>query len=173
MKNTIRYGGILFLICFISAGLLSIVYSLTEKAIIAQQKTEEAATLKKVLAGAVTIEEKKAGDLVYYVGFDAGGVAVGKALIVSGRGYGGDIVTCVGVNDTGDIIGIKVLSHTETPGLGAKIAGDSFLGKLLHRNINDIGRQDAITGATISSTALINSVQEKVRELLKSVGSSQ
>jgi len=167
MKETLKFGIILFLICLISAGLLSFVYGLTKEKILNQKKTEEAQTLKLVLSAADKIEEKAKGDFVYYVGYDKAGKEIGKAVITSARGYAGDIALCVTINNQGKILGIKILSHSETPGLGAKVADSGFLDKFKNRSADDIGSPDAISGATISSTAVINAVKEKITELLK------
>jgi electron transport complex protein RnfG len=49
------------------------------------------------------------------------GGAVGYAFEVTGRGYAGDIKFMVGVEHNGRILGVSVLSHGETPGLGDRV----------------------------------------------------
>lgn len=168
-RETIKFGIILFLICLISAGLLSFVYGLTKEKILNQKRTEEAQILKEVLAGAVKIEEAASGDLVYYVGLNKENKEIGKAIITTARGYAGDIVICAGINKDGKILAIKILSHGETPGLGSRVAEPGFLDKFKHRSASEIGAQDAITGATISSTAVINSIKGKAEELFRKI----
>jgi electron transport complex protein RnfG len=66
------------------------------------------------------------------------------------------------------INGIEILSHLETPGLGAKIREAKFKDRFENRNLSntawavkkDGGDIDGITGATISSRAVIKRVKE-------------
>lgn len=62
--------------------------------------------------------------LTYYKGYrnaDTTGLA-GYVVKVRGRGYSGQVETVAGVDVYGRIVGVKVISHRETPGLGDKIA---------------------------------------------------
>lgn len=88
----------------------------------------------------------------------------GYAVQVEPNGFGGAITMMVGVSNEGKVLGVQVVSHTETPGLGAKAAGDgavaiafrnSFVG--LSGNVTvskDGGQADTLTGATITSRAV-------------------
>ncbi len=169
MKDTIRYGLVLFLICLISTALLSFVYSLTQQRILNQKMLQQRQAMKEVLPLAETIEEAKSLDSSYYIGYDKNKQKLGYAFIVETKGYAGIITICVAVTPEGRILAVKILSHSETPGLGAKITEESFLSKFKNRKLSDIGTQDAITGATISSTAVINSIKDRVTELLSGI----
>jgi len=79
-------------------------------------------------------------------------------------------VICIGIDKEGKILAVKILSHNETPGLGSNIAQPSFLHKFKNRSVGEIGKQDAITGATISSSAVINALKEKITELSAKIG---
>ena len=83
---------------------------------------------------------------------------VGYVIILSAAGYGGDIEIICGFREDGTIITTRVLEHSETKGLGDKVAeeafGDQFAGK-----DSSIQGVSAITGATISSTAYIEAVR--------------
>ena len=90
--------------------------------------------------------------------------AVGYAFMTNGKGYGGKIGILVGMEIDRALRGIRIISHQETPGLGAKILNVDFLSQfaglvpdqlLLAR---DGGAVDAITGATISSRAVAEGV---------------
>ena len=108
------------------------------------------------------------------------GAEVGYAFLAIGKGYGGDIDILVGLEDETTVKGITIISHTETPGLGSRIAESSFTDKFAGLNIADValrqegGQIDAITGSTISSRAVINAVRttamEKVKLLRESEG---
>jgi electron transport complex protein RnfG len=171
MKEMARYGFILALICFVAAGLLSGVNSLTKNKIIAQASAEENASLKDVFPQADNFKEVKSdGSILYYQAMDNNGEVIGAAFKVEAKGYSSTIVTMAGMFLDGKINAIKVLSQNETPGLGSQVSENKFIGQFSGRNIEDIAGVSAVTGATISSRAVINSVDKKakeVRELLR------
>ena len=100
---------------------------------------------------------------------------VGYAFLALGKGYGGDIDILVGLEDETTIKAITIISQSETPGLGSRIAESSFATEFTGVNIDDIilkqdgGQIDAITGATISSRAVIEAVRTTAMEKVKSL----
>jgi Na+-translocating ferredoxin:NAD+ oxidoreductase RnfG subunit len=80
----------------------------------------------------------------------------------STRGYGGSIDLLLGLKQ-GNLMGVRVTHHTETPGLGDFIDAEHGW---IHGFDND-GQVDSITGATITSRAVVNAV-----ESLKKQGTS-
>jgi electron transport complex protein RnfG len=101
------------------------------------------------------------------------GTEVGYAFLAVGKGYGGEISILVGLKDETTIKGITIISQTETPGLGSRIAESSFTDKFAGLNIADValrqegGQIDAITGSTISSRAVIDAVRTTAMEKVK------
>jgi Na+-translocating ferredoxin:NAD+ oxidoreductase subunit G len=101
------------------------------------------------------------------------------AVAVEGRsknGYGGDVVLMVGMSADGKLINYEILTATETPGLGTKIAGDLFKAPLKGRPLDaswivkkDGGQVDAVTAATISSRAALECIRDAIakRQLLQ------
>lgn len=101
-----------------------------------------------------------------------GGEVIAIALPVTGQGYAGDIDLVMGVNAQGEVMGVRVLSHAETPGLGDKIEAAkndwilSFNG-LSFTNLDpalwgvkkDGGTFDQFSGATITPRAVVNAVK--------------
>jgi len=96
----------------------------------------------------------------------------GYAFKASGSGYGGNIDILVGLDNSFGIKGISILSQTETPGVGTKITESSFTDQFKGLSLSDIalksegGKIDAITGATISSRAVVDAIQEKMVEII-------
>lgn len=90
--------------------------------------------------------------------------AIGYAFMTNGKGYGGKIGILVGMEMDRALRGIRIISHQETPGLGAKIINVDFLNQfagLVPDQLvlaRDGGAVDAITGATISSRAVAEGV---------------
>ncbi len=102
-----------------------------------------------------------------------GGEMVGAAVeSFTKKGFGGEIKVIVGFDMDGKIINYSVLSHTETPGLGAKMqewfstekGNQSVIGRKIDGQgltvSKDGGDVDAITAATISSRAFLDAVNK-------------
>lgn len=164
MKEIVRYGFILTVICIVASGLLAGVNSLTKPKIIAQAKAEEENSLKEVLPQAENFAPVRSGDeIIYYKAQDKQGRLVGLAFKASGKGYSSIIETMVGMLKDGTVTAIKVLNQNETPGLGANVAEPSFGNQFKNKkNLDDV---QAITGATISSKAVIDSVKKRAEEI--------
>ena len=100
---------------------------------------------------------------------------VGYAFLATGKGYGGDIDILVGLEDEQTLKGITIVTQSETPGLGSKIIESSFVSEFVGVNIDDIflkkdgGQIDAITGASISSEAVVDVVRNTAMEKVKSL----
>jgi electron transport complex protein RnfG len=111
-----------------------------------------------------------------------GGKVVVAALQTKAAGFGGDIEVLTAFNlDDKKILGVKTLSQSETMGLGARVADDSepFI-QQFHEidytngvNLRSNGGQvDAISGATVSSTAFTAAVNRATELVEKNVGSA-
>jgi len=100
---------------------------------------------------------------------------VGFAFLAVGKGYGGNIDILVGLENETTVKGVTIISHLETPGLGARITESSFRDQFAGLNIDDValkrdgGQIDAVTGATISSRAVVDAVRAAVMEKVKSL----
>ncbi|MBR1956011.1 MAG: RnfABCDGE type electron transport complex subunit G [Bacteroidales bacterium] len=157
----------LLAICLVCSGLLAAVYALTAEPIAAAAAAKNEAAIKEVLPEtAVKIEEERTVEFegasyAYNLAYDKLGNVVGCAINVAPVGFGGPIAIKVGFDVNGVIWNTKVLSQTETPGLGAKCVepafSDQFKGfdasakKLAVKK--DGGDVDAITASTITSRA--------------------
>ncbi|HEX9802170.1 MAG TPA: electron transport complex subunit RsxG [Gammaproteobacteria bacterium] len=97
------------------------------------------------------------------------------AYTVSSTGYAGPITCIIGIAANGEILGVRVLSHAETPGLGDKIeiARDNWITSFNGRSLantdekqwqvkKDGGIFDQFTGATITPRAVVKAVHEGV-----------
>jgi len=107
---------------------------------------------------------------------------IGYAVKTIGSGYGGTIEMLVALeptnlSSTDDLIlrGLSVISHSETPGLGDKITQSFFLDQFQEVFFSGIelsktgGDIDAISGATISSKAVINGIVSSIEERFDSL----
>lgn len=122
------------------------------------------------------VEERKG--LIIYRGFDGRGNPVGIALEVEGPGFQGKIQLMIGLDcQLERLLGIEILDSRETPGLGGRIADrefkDQFQGLAVRPKIIYVKRRDparprrsgeidAITGATISTDAVVDMINEGI-----------
>ncbi len=166
MREMLRYGFILGLICAIASGLLAGVNFITKPRILAQARAEEEMSLKEVLPEAGRFAEVKSGEeILYYKAYDKDSGLVGVAFKASAKGYSSTIETIAGMTKDGTITAIKILNQNETPGLGARIIEPEFTRQFSNKNVPALNDIQAITGATISSRAVIEAVKKKAQEI--------
>jgi len=100
----------------------------------------------------------------------------GVAFEAARKGYSGDIRLLLGIDANGKLLGVRVLSHTETPGLGDKIEVTRtdwitrFTGLSLGHPPEaqwavkkDGGPFDQFAGATITPRAVVNGIRDGLR----------
>ncbi|MDD5281244.1 MAG: FMN-binding protein [Candidatus Omnitrophica bacterium] len=166
MREITRYGFTLALICVIAAGLLAGVNSLTRSKIAAQALAEEQMALKEVMPKAEKFAEvKSAQQVLYYKALDGQDKLIGFVFKASGKGYSSVIETLVGIFLDDRISAVKVISLNETPGLGMRVTENSFTGQFSNRDALDLSGVQAISGATISSRAVMDSIVKKTQEI--------
>lgn len=159
----------LFLICLIATLLLAGTNELTKEPIAKQAEEKANIAMQSVCPEAVSFEQSKDG--LFYNGFDKDGNCVGVAIPSSAKGYGGEVSIMVGFNTEGEILGVDILSQSETPGLGANCVKSDFRSQFeqaVPENgafavTKDGGDIVAITGATITSRAVTDAVNEAVK----------
>jgi len=158
------------IVVFASVGLVTWTDSITKDKIEEQKEQEIQSMLKEMFP---SMSEYTFEDDIYTICSD--GAGVGYAFLAVGKGYGGDIDILIGLEDETTIKGITIISQSETPGLGSRIAESSFASKFAGLNIGDValkqddGQIDAITGATISSRAVVDAVRTTVMEKVQSL----
>ena len=175
----LRLTATLLAICAVVALALAGVNAITAKKIAENKEKKTKEALQQVLPGAAVFEEisfTDASGLVTKVYQDP---AVGYAVEVAPNGFGGAITMMVGVSSEGKVLGISIISHAETPGLGAVAAAgtdkgvafrEQFKGLISGITIGDGENQiAAISGATISSKAVTDGVNAAL-ECVKNMG---
>lgn len=166
MKEMVRYGVTLGLICFLASTVLAVVNSVTEPKIKLQKEKEENAALKEVMSESSDFKPYYQDDkIIYYTAYDSKDKLNGFVIKAEGKGYSSNIETVVGLNVNLEIVGIKILSHNETPGLGSRVSEPPFLEQFKGKNLDTFNQVQAITGATISSGAVINSLKDRISQL--------
>lgn len=165
---------LLTIVVAVCVSLLTYVDSLTRDRIEAQEE-EKVQNMLSAMFPEMSRYEFKDDIYIIYSNSDK----VGYAFIAIGKGYGGDINILVGLEDETTIKGITIISHKETPGLGSRIAESSFTDMFRGLNIADValsrdgGQIDAITGSTISSSAVVDAVRTEAMEKVKLLKDSE
>lgn len=169
MKSIGRMVLVLALVCAVAATGLALVYAKTKGPIAEAQRREMLAAIAKVLPAYDNAPDtdKVTIDGVDYFPGRTGAEPVGAAFKVSTMdGYSGIMIAMVGVDPQGKVTGVRILTQTETPGLGAKIADPELLAQYEGHSLEsanwqvkkDGGDFDQITGATITPRALVAAI---------------
>ena len=161
----------------ISAFLLAFVYQWTTPLIEEHQERIRKEAIMEVLPESDSYQEVEKNGLIFYEGNIDNEIAVR----VSGNGFQGEIVLMIGTNPVeGIIYGVRVLDHSETPGLGANITSERFQSNfqnkpfgdydLVKRPINNDNEVEAIAGATISSENMTDIIEKAIEDIKQAYG---
>ncbi len=159
MRSRKKFGAyalptiVLVVICMIVTSTLAFTYDKTKPVIDRNAKKTEREAASEVLGG-----------------------TDGTALKEEVQSYGGTMTVMTGIGKDGKVTGVKVISNSDTPGLGSKATKPEYLSQykgiqeLKADKIKDDDQVDAITGATISSNAVYNAVKKALKEYDRSGG---
>jgi electron transport complex protein RnfG len=181
LRENLHYQGLsLGAVALVTSALLALAAAATGPAIQAAEARDLMASLAQVLPGG--FDNDLLDDTVQVPGPEGevtvyrarhGAQLEGVVFKVTGHGYAGPIVALLGLDPRGQILGVRVLKHAETPGLGDKIEptkGDwihRFAGKAMGTPPaerwgvkKDGGDFDQFSGATITPRALVRAIKE-------------
>lgn len=188
IRSMFRDAGIIVAITLIAGLVLGGVYQLTKEPIAEQKRLKKQQACQEVFAEADSFAELEGFDTQeaaqvlassdspfasqdideVMVAQDSAGNTLGFVLTVtSHEGYGGDIQFTMGVTNEGVLNGISLLSISETAGLGMRadeVLKPQFAGKSAEKyEYTKTGavadnQIDAISGATITTNAVVNGV---------------
>jgi electron transport complex protein RnfG len=184
-SNVFKMIAALTAVGVLSGATLVLVYTITTPKIKDNRNKESEEAVLKIFPNANIAAPKKHAEpgsegIIEVV--DKDGKLLGYAFKAKGNGYQGIIELIAGVNgDLSQLMGIEVVESQETPGLGAEIAGNNFKKQFIGLSIthpieyvkNEKPDQpyeiEAITGATISSRAVVNILNKRIEELRKEI----
>ena len=178
-EDIIKPVGVLLAICIIIPLALSVTNKVTAKKI-AELENENSKKNMQSLVSADDFEKCSDGGIEYYTAIKGGDTAA-YIFTESAKGYGGDVSVMTAVKPDGTVAGVAILDVSgETPGLGQNAAKESFFSQYigLKNGVSVLkngakaenNEVDAVTGATITSTAVTRAVNkalddfEKVKE---------
>ena len=186
MKGMIKDALILFAITLIAGLMLGVVNDITKEPIAQQEQKAKNEACQNVFAAADSFEAQELADSAQIeqvltdagisgadidelmAAKDASGALLGYVITVTDHeGYGGDIQFSMGITHEGTLNGISLLSISETAGLGMR-AGEVLVPQFADMNVSKLtytktgatadSEIDAISGATITTNAVVNGV---------------
>ena len=167
LKNKVKYPGFILVLVCMAFFLCVMAVNFTRFSVFAGADTGSEGGFKEVFPEALRFEPVKSGaDIFYYNAFGADGHFKGVVFNAIQNGYSGAIESLVGMKKDGTIIAIKILNQNESPDVGARVAGPDFTGRFKDKNAMQLNAVEAISGATISSKAVVDSVRKKAEEIL-------
>ena len=183
MRDLIKMVVVLFVICTTSGVVLSYVNEATEEPReYSYIKFVQEPSMKAVLSDydndpikeriKLAVGEDEEGNPVEVVVFPAkkGGNTEAIAYSAAAKGYHDLIEVMIGVNPDGTLTGISIMTHTETPGLGARIVEPEFTDQFAGLDLDttklaaDGGKVDTLSGATFSTVGVIAAVSAALEQ---------
>ena len=181
-KSMMIHGVILGIFCLGFGLMLAVTDRLTEKDIVARALEDRLNSLSQVIpesihdnnlvTDAIVMKDAQGNEITVYRATQSGKVT-GLAYEIFGSGYAGKIKLMLGIDAEGKVLGVRVLAHKETPGLGDKIEtkkGDWIL-RFTGLSIGnppvekwkvkkDGGQFDQFAGATITPRGVVKAIRE-------------
>ena len=163
MHEGVKMTLVLLIIGALCGVLLAAANDVTAPIIAANREAEFLAALEGFFPDVDNFEVEEVGQEDFYRCYDACQKFIGVVGQVKADGYGGEINYDLAVNATGDIVGMRISAHGETPGIGDKITKPDFQERVLGLNYADpieIGVDvDVISGATVSTGGMLSSIR--------------
>lgn len=174
-NDIIKPVSVLLAICIIIPLALSLTNKITKDKIAELDEKNSSETMASlIVADSFTECEFGENEFTYYTAVK-GGATVGFIFKTAEKGYGGDVSVMTAVNTDGTVKSVAILDvSNETPGLGQNAAKESFYsqyegkksGISLLKNGADSAKNEvnAVTGATITSTAVNKAVNTALKQ---------
>jgi electron transport complex protein RnfG len=193
-KNATRTGSILLVFALVGTAALAWTFGLTHPAIQKSEEEEKLKLLNQVMPVELydnnLIASQKALPPDNLLGTSQPshiwfarrqGNPTGLVLeAIAPDGYSGDIDLLIGLTPAGEVLGVRVTAHHETPGLGdyVDIAKSPWIKIFDHRSLiqpetkmwkvkKDGGAFDSVAGATITPRAVVRAVSNALEYVAK------
>ncbi len=174
MKDNLKIIGILTLVCLACAFFLSLVQDLAAKKIAANAEKRISRAISSLTPDSDHLKQLVIGEDIIYELFNRKNRLIGYGFLAQGQGYQGKIKLLAVIDPSlSHLGGIEVVDSLETPGLGAKIAESQFKEqfKRLRVSVEIDSTKDiqAITGATVSSRAVVSILNKRIETLKEQI----
>jgi len=169
VRDIFRLSLTLVVVAIISASLLTGVYSVTDPIIRERQEKDYFQALEEFFPAIDQFETREIEGDRFDLVYDQAGEKLGVMATVGTQGYDGKISYNLAVDYDGEIIGIRIISHSETPGIGDVITTDNFQEQFIGKGFDDPIRDgedvDSISGATLSTGAMIDGIRRTITQI--------
>lgn len=163
MRDILRLSITLALVGILSASLLTYIHGVTAPIIAERQEAEYRQALELFFPDFDSFENEQHDGDYFDLIYDSSGNLIGIMSTIQQQGYDGYITYNLAVDGEGVILGLLIISHSETPGIGDIITTDSFKEQFIGKSYEDpitAGEDvDIVSGATVSTSAMISSVR--------------
>ena len=164
MRDLTRLILTLVAVTVAAAVLLGGVDLITAPAIAARQEEDYRNALEEYFPGMAEYSSESLDEETFDLVYDAGGELLGVMASAAAQGYDDLISYNLALDREGTILGLRIVEHSETQGVGDVIEKPIFQDQFLGKNCLDplqIGEDvDTVSGATISTRAMIDSVRQ-------------
>jgi len=174
MKDILRLGLTLLIISAVATGILAWVNGVTIVKINDLKAQAAIDTRKALMPDAASFDEKKAAEdttFVYYIARNDKGEVLGYSFVAARRGYSSVVKSMVALGKDMKITNMIVFEQSETPGLGTLSQEKSFPDRFSGKGADELkvdkdgGIIKSLTGATITTRAITNSIREGIQML--------
>jgi len=180
--NAMKHGLILGAFCLGFGILIALTDLVTAEEIAARAMEDKINSLSQVLPAelhdnnpiddAITLKGAHEKDVTVYRAMK-GGKVTGLAYEIHGSGYAGEMKLMLGVDPEGKVLGVRVLAHKETPGLGdwIEVKKGNWILRFSGLSLGnppvekwkvkkDGGQFDQFAGATITPRGVVKAIRE-------------
>ncbi|MEA5011643.1 MAG: FMN-binding protein [Angelakisella sp.] len=157
VKEFIVPAAVLTVICLVISAALVLTYDTTKPIIEAARAAEADKARIEVLSTADKFEKVSVSGVEGVVEAYKATNGAGYVITTFAKGYGGPVNVMTGIKSDGTIDKVKLMENSETPGLGSRVGESEYTSQYSNKDYNLDG-VNAITGATISSTAFKTAV---------------
>ncbi len=167
MRDSLKMALTLLVIGAVCGGLLSVVNAITQPIIEKRSIEDLREAMGDFFPEMDAVEEREIDGEMYYEIFDAGGDFIGVVGEVTASGYGDEPIRYnLAVDSDGEVVGLRIDSHTETPGIGDIIEKEDFQSDIIGLSFDDpiaLDQDvDTVSGATVTMRGMVSSIRRVV-----------
>jgi electron transport complex protein RnfG len=166
----------LVLISAVASAVLGATYVPTQEQLRIAEQRQTQETLSQLMPEAGEFEPVYSGEneeeVLYYKAYDSDGNLIGYGFVTEQSGYDDEIKMAAAVDaNLEQMYGMEILRQAETPGKGSKITNAEFKNQFNNLPLGGLalsqnnGNVDAISGATVSSSAVVTGLNNKIEQI--------
>ena len=154
-RSVLKTGAVLLIISAVISFLLAFVNGVTEPVIEKNEQAEKTAAIAEIFPSAdkTTLSDYQSGGVTELYVVSEGETLLGYCCTVAESGFSDQITLMIGITPQLSVASVKILSVSDTPGIGLKVQDGAYLAQYEGKTNTDADDL-IITGATYSSKAV-------------------